>query len=218
MSMFLPEGFEGQQQPEDGSTSITPASPETSADDIALMQRVFSAAARNPGLVPSDFMAYFLDWLTTENLNIPIGQVFGYQNSVSSIVAQALAGQFIFHVANFEGEEPVTSTTYSAYTSAPELTGLDNGIWFVLWGASAKGDDAAGGSGLQLSVQPNGSGSLNFAESQEQNYYTSIARGDKVTLSAGAGSNTLQMIALTTIGGHTSKVRYSWIAAVKYSN
>ena len=81
-----------------------------------------------------------------------------------------------------------------------------------------KGDDAASGSALQLAARPNGSGNTNAAETQEQNYYTSIARGDTVTLGAGAGANSLQLVALTTIGGHTSKVRATWIACLKFSN
>lgn len=186
------------------------------------MQRVLTAAANNPNLMPENFMAYMLDWIQTQRLSIPLGQVFGYQNSVASIVGksvtEALNDMFVYHVANAEGEEPVTSTSYSPWAGSPELTGLDDGKWFVVWGASAKGDDSAGGSALQLAVRPNGSGSTNFAESQEQAYYTSIARGDSVTLGAGSGSNTLQLIALTTISGHTSKVRYAWIAALKYSD
>lgn len=77
--MFLPEGT--QAQPADGVASITPANPETTSADIALMQRVLSAASRNPNLIPSDFMAYLIDFIQVSNLVIPIGQIFGFRRS-----------------------------------------------------------------------------------------------------------------------------------------
>jgi hypothetical protein len=217
MSMFLPEGtYPGQTQ--QGVASVSPANPETTKEDIALMQRVLAAASRNPNMIPADFMAYLIDYLQTQRLSLPIGQVFGYDNSVNSIVASALAATFKAHIASSEPEVSITSTSYATFTGAPAITGLDDGQYLVLWGASAKGDDSAGGSDLNFTYIANGSATGNICEQQDQDWYSSVARGDTVTLGAGAGANTLAMVALTTTAGHTSKIRNAWIACLKYAN
>jgi hypothetical protein len=88
MSMFLPE----QSQPTpSGVSQFTPSSPASTQEDVALMQRVFQAAAANPLMLPSDFMAYLVDYVQTSNLAIPIKQVFGAQNLVDATVAAAVA-------------------------------------------------------------------------------------------------------------------------------
>jgi hypothetical protein len=85
MGIFLPEGT-GQGQVQSGVSEITPANPETTTEDIALMQRVLSAASRNPNLIPTDFMAYLIDYVQTSRLSIPIGQVFGWQRVSTQII------------------------------------------------------------------------------------------------------------------------------------
>jgi hypothetical protein len=84
VSLFLPEG--SGQQPQPGVASVTPANPETTGEDIALMQRVLSAASRNVNMIPTDFMAYLIDYVQTSNLQIPIGQVFGYQRIAPQVI------------------------------------------------------------------------------------------------------------------------------------
>jgi hypothetical protein len=83
MSLFLPESFGKSQS---GVSDVTPANPETTQADIALMQRVLSAASRNPNLIPADFMAYLIDYVQTSRLTIPIGQVFGYQRIAPQVI------------------------------------------------------------------------------------------------------------------------------------
>jgi hypothetical protein len=187
-------------------------------------------------------MGYVLDWLQINKLVIPVGQVFGFKAfqteldattaglatttaaaaaaaataNAAAAAAAALAGSLVFHVNTVEGEIGITSGTYVTF-SGPILTSLDPGQYFVAWGGSMLGDDAASGSSLLTTVQPNGSGAGNPCEQQNQNYYSSCARGDVVTLSAGAGSNTLEMIALSSIAGHTGKIRHAWIAAAKFA-
>lgn len=94
MSMFLPEG-PYQTQPPSGVADITPAEPETTSGDIALMQRVLAAASRNVNLIPSDFMAYIVDFIQTSRLQIPIGQVPGYSQAIPSGVIWVLAGDSV---------------------------------------------------------------------------------------------------------------------------
>lgn len=92
--MFLPDG-PYQTQPPSGVADITPANPETTSADIALMQRVLSAASRNVNLIPSDFMAYVVDFIQTSRLQIPIGQVPGYTTAIPPGVIWALAGDTV---------------------------------------------------------------------------------------------------------------------------
>lgn len=58
MSEFLPEG---QTQHAEGTP--TPVDFDTEHSDVALMQRVLKAAAKSPNRIPSDFMAYIVDFL-----------------------------------------------------------------------------------------------------------------------------------------------------------
>lgn len=88
--MFLPDG-PNQAQPPSGVADITPAEPETTSADIALMQRVLSAASRNPNLIPADFMSYVLDWIQTQRLQIPVGQVFGYPKATRTVAGTVAA-------------------------------------------------------------------------------------------------------------------------------
>lgn len=77
MSEFMPD--DGTPSQQTGVTEFSPSSPATTQEDVALMQRVFQAAAANPLMIPSDLMAYIFDYIQTGRLQIPIGQVFGYR-------------------------------------------------------------------------------------------------------------------------------------------
>lgn len=83
MSQFMPEA----QQPEPQQQKVDFAAPATdSSGDVALMQRIFRAAVQNPNLIPTDFMAYVLDYIQIARLEIPIGQVFGYERIATQVV------------------------------------------------------------------------------------------------------------------------------------
>ena len=118
MSQFLPDG-PYQTQPPSGVAEIAPPDPETTSTDIALMQRVFSAAVRNVNLIPSDFIAYIIDVIQTSRLQIPIGQVFGFEQ----FEVQTSSG-----TSSFSG---VLAPGASASGSGPALTGLPPGKYMV---------------------------------------------------------------------------------------
>lgn len=121
--MFLPENATPQSQ-QSGVASVTPASPETTSEDVALMQRVFAAAMRNPNLIPPDFLAYLLDWLQTQRLQIPIGQVFGFSQFTAH--SEILGG--VTDTTN--SSTPVDPPTHGAF----ELQGLGAGQYVVICG------------------------------------------------------------------------------------
>lgn len=81
MSTFEPEG--APAAPSLGGSVQTQSSPE----DIALMQRVLTAASRNPNLIPTDFMAYVFDYIQTSPLEVPMTQIFGFQKYLDSQVS-----------------------------------------------------------------------------------------------------------------------------------
>lgn len=117
MSMFLPESsnLSGPAQP--GATQITPTNPETTSEDVKLMQRVFTAAMQNPNLIPDQFMAYVLDWIQTQRLIIPIGQVFGYR-SVAGIRGSVSATGSILTGTGFSISKTTTGTYGITFDSA----------------------------------------------------------------------------------------------------
>ncbi len=77
MSQFLPESFNLSPS----ASPLTPANAQATDSDIALMQRVLSAAAQRPNMIPDTFMAYVIDYIQANNLTIPISQVVGFTQS-----------------------------------------------------------------------------------------------------------------------------------------
>jgi hypothetical protein len=61
------------------SASLPESGPQP-ADNVSLMQSILLSASHNPNLIPTDFMAYVLDWLQVNPPQIPISQVFGFPN------------------------------------------------------------------------------------------------------------------------------------------
>lgn len=163
MSMFLPDNF-GQGQSQDGVSSITPANPETTQEDVALMQRVLSAASRNPNLIPSDFMAYLFDFIQTQRLQIPIGQVFGFQKFVSTQVSIFTdGGQSLSNSGNVSAAGPsvaVVAGKYLVIMGADMNTQFGNGSasmtltppTLVVTGSAASVTSVSKGVGLTLAV------------------------------------------------------------------
>lgn len=82
--MFLPES--SGPQAAQGAAAIN-SNTQPTQEDIALMQRVFAAAAASPTQTPDALWSYVLDWIQVNNLQIPIGQVFGYQRIATQVVA-----------------------------------------------------------------------------------------------------------------------------------
>jgi hypothetical protein len=120
MGQFLPEGM-----PEQAKVQIATAEPVTSGDDVALMQKVFAAAMKNPSLIPADFMAYLVDYMQTTRLNIPIGQVSGF----TRFTPQVLHGAF--SPTSFSNTTPGDPPN-GAFT----LTPLPSGRYFFIYGAN----------------------------------------------------------------------------------
>lgn len=158
---------------------------------------------RDPTQYPEELKGWLPKYLEVYPPNLSISQVFGFS-------------QFTAQIATSESEQSVTSTTFATFTSAPSIGSLPNGNYVVLFGAAAEGDDAATGSIVHLAASVNGATPTVYAESTLQGSYASVARGVLGSLSSGA--NTVALVGLTTIAGHTSKLRDAWLMTLKTSD
>lgn len=196
MSQFLPEQM---QQPQDAGAVVIAANPETNADDVALMQRVFAAAVRNPNQIPTDFMAYLIDFIQTSRLSIPIGQVFGFT-------------QFTAQYETVGGTETTASVPYTDLaTVGPELS-LSDGVYLILWGGFVS-CTAANGAFIGLSI--NGAVEEPEFALSTSNTGESIAVAAVKTMRDG-NSNTVKL--RYRVGAGTGSYQLRWLAALKVSN
>jgi hypothetical protein len=194
MSMFLPEGT-GQTQPQDGVANVTPSNPETTTEDIALMQRVLSAASRNPNLIPSDFMAYVLDYIQTGRLQIPIGQVFGFEKFVST------------QVSIFKDNGQSLSGTGNTTAPGPSVS-AKAGKYVVIMGADM--NTQFGNGVAQMVLTPGGLTVQGYQAS-----VASVAKGTSISLAAdGTISAQLQING----GGNLATISGAWLIAIRYDN
>ena len=200
--MFLPDN--GSSAPASGSTEFTPGTPETTQNDVALMQRVFQAAAANPLMLPADFMSYIVDYVQTSRLIIPIGQVFGF----SGFTAQA--SDFI------ATSETTTSNTYTNLaTVGPTLDGLAAGR-YVIFLTSLSAIATAGGQAY-MSVSVNGAAASDTGSSQVwTSTFASVTVPSLVTLS-NPGGNSL-VAKYRSSNGSTATFSNRQIFALKYAN
>jgi len=201
LSQFLPEGGSGAPPP--GQTSLTPANPNVTQEDVALMQRVLRAAAQNPNLIPDEFMAYMVDYVQTAGLVIPIGQVFGF----SGYTVQSSD-----YIAAFESTPSLTYTDIG--TVGPTLAGLPDGNYLVL--VCADIDNSAAGQESHMSISINGVAATDTdsAQCREANF-VSCTRPSLHRLANG-GANTLVAKYRTSAGSAFFGNRQ--IFALKYSN
>ena len=194
MSMFLPEGT--QQQPAQGVAQITPANPETTQEDIALMQRVLSAASRNPNLIPTDFMAYVFDFIQTSRLGIPIGQVFGFQKFVST------------QVAIFSNSGQSLSGTGNTTAAGPTVL-LPSGKYIFLAGADMTTQFGNGTASMAVSSGgPTVSGNTASV--------SSVAKATPVTLAV--DTTITSTLAINGGGSVLCQISGAWLVCIRYDN
>ena len=199
MSEFLPDGFSQQQPATVALSAGAPASDSTQAD-VALMQRVLTAAANHPSLMPENFMAYMLDWIQTQRLSVPIGQVFGftpYANSIQSQQAQITANAMQTY-GDTSGSLSLGNNTAGS-AAGPTISGLPAGNYVLL-----AGFDASGVNGPSMTLSSPSSLAI-----------TDNPRAQLLTLS---GTTTLTSTLAGTGGGAGGSIFNCWLVALKYSN
>lgn len=213
MSMFLPEGFDptggagGSSSPADfGSPD-----PNTSTDDVALMQRVLAAAAQNPSLIPESFMGYLIDWLQISKLQIPIAQVPGYTKSVDAIISATLSGTQISSGTNscshtFAGSDPEVDTT------GPTLAASVAGSYVLIASFKNSSNSPTDASHNELVL----STGLTCYSAQTAN--TSVAAIGFVILTAGQTITSVMKLCVGGAGGPiTASMSSAQIVALRYA-
>lgn len=203
MSQFLPEGFGQQPSTTVDLSSGAPASDSTQAD-VALMQRVLAAAANNPNLIPGGFMAYMLDWIQTQRLSIPIGQVFGFTRFAAKTSVET-------------GSVSTASSTYVTL-GGPNITGLSAGKYLMFWGAAAVGNLGVSNATMALStntvVAPATDNQIVAITSDSS--FTSIMAADTITLVD--GENVIGIEYVSSDGASTVSFQQRFIIALRYAN
>lgn len=202
MSMFMPEGSQGAAPP--GTSSVTPTNPQTTQEDIALMQRVFKAAAENPLAVPSSFWEYIPDFLETQRLEIPIGQVFGF----SRFTADA--------AADVHTNESTTSTSFVDLTTAgPSMFGLASGHYIIAFGAACYGSAANVGAVLAPSI--GGAAALD-ANRVISTSTTAVSVSRIITATLAGASNDIVMKYRVDTAGQAANFLDRWLVVLRYAN
>lgn len=147
MSEFLPENLT-QETPGLASIPARQGDATATQDDIALMQRVFAAAAQNPTMVPEAFFQYALDFMQVNNLQIPISQVFGF--SQFTVKQKASASSF--------GSITATSTGTGLPSADFTIDTLPDGRYVFIYGATVDISGPAAGGQIGLRAFPNKTG------------------------------------------------------------
>lgn len=208
MSIFLPEGSQGKSL---GVAGITPSNPTTTDEDFALMERVFAAAAARPNAVPEAFMAYVLDFIQTNNLIIPIGQVFGFSQFTATYATQGNA--------DTTSATAFGDCTNGGHQVGPTIAALPAGKYVALFGSLAA--VSAVGNIASMALEVNGSAVggpppiQGSAEARGTSLY-SISTGTTITLTA--ASNTLKAVYAVDSGAVTGTFGSRWVIALKYDN
>lgn len=203
MSVFLPEGF-GQQSPSPVDIS-TGAASESTQGDIALMQRVLTAAVNNPNLIPENFMAYMLDWIQTQRLNIPIGQVFGFPRFTmqsSPLVGGAL--------------ETTASTSFvNLATVGPTIDGISDGK-YVVWICNLSAIDTGGQQAI-MALSVNGAAAdITLSTEAWSSAFDNISKPFLLTFDSG-GANSI-VAKYKSSGGGTATFFKRQLFALRYAN
>jgi PAB1-binding protein PBP1 len=154
-------------------------------------------------MIPADFLAYVVDYIQTQRLQIPIGQVVGFQNFVSTQASvyqnsgQSLSGTFA-NGASASGAGPSVSVPSGKYVV---LAGGDMATQF-------------GNGQATLTVSPGGMVVRASAAST-----TSAGKATGLTMSsAGTISSTLFVAGDGSPTNVTSTISGAWLVAIRYDN
>lgn len=149
------------------------------------------------------FKDYMVQYLALNQPPLSVSQLIGF----SQFNAQ-------FNVVRTGATESTASTSYTDLTTpGPELAGLSNGRYVLIYGGSAQSNAAGDTASFSPSINGAAASDDNFARTAQAGY-VSIARAITATLSA--GSNTVTMKYRTDAGtGFFSEV---WLIALRYAN
>lgn len=201
MGLFLPEP---QASASDPKVDFTPPAGDASGD-VALMQRIFSAAVQNPSLIPPNFMAYVVDFIQTQRLNIPIGQVVGY--------TQTRAQQA--RVSTSE-TTPASVAYVDLTTVGPKLDGLGDGQ-YIFWFGALNNQGAGASSFMGLKINGTEADDANAVQWITNGSFIPGATAISARLSSG-GPNTVTARYRTSVAATPATFANRWLIAQKIAN
>lgn len=174
---------------------------QASAEDLDRMVRVFAAAADRPDLIPQTFLAYFVDYIQTSNIQIAVSQITGQTLSLTPAAAVTAA-------------QSITATAYGDLgTVGPELSSLAAGRYALLYGAQVSISSNANEALMSIAIN-GGAPSDNDAAVSANADLTSIFALSLQTLTA--QSNTIELKYRVTGGTGTFGQRQ--LIAIRYAN
>lgn len=153
--------------------------------------------------LPKDTISYLVERMALDALQIPVSQLSGFSG-------------FTARAALVAAEQTTTSTTYVDLTTVgPQLTGLADGYYLVVWGAQQKislaGDIAV------MAISYNGAAADNDYQSRADNVNNVASRMAFNTQTLSNGNNNSILAKYRTGSGNTGTFGARTLLALKYS-
>lgn len=200
MGVFLPGGADGGR-----GKLPEPARGFVEDGDLALLKKVFG----RPELIPESFWAHLVDYIAVNQPQIPISQILGFAQ-FTAIAATPIG-------TSAASSESTASTSFTDLaTVGPQLTGLADGKYVIIFGASIR--SATNGEDHYMSVDANGAGASDADAlfGTNGNRYAA-ARAITKTLQNG-GNNSLTAKYKTGNAASDVHASHRWLLALKYAN
>ena len=151
-------------------------------------------------------LGQLVDYITQSGIPVPVSQIVGFQ-------------QFTVQAASpvgVETNETTTSTSYTDLTTVgPQLTGLSDGKYLVMFGAVAKGNAAGNSAYMSPSVNSATPADGDSAKTDISSGFVGVSRALTVTLSG--GNNSIAMKYKTQSAG-TAGFQTRWLLVLRYAN
>lgn len=154
--------------------------------------------------IPKAFETWIVDRVAVAGLSIPIGQILGFPER---------SAQF----AGVAAHETTTSGTYDDLTTAgPELTGLSDGQYIVLFGCWLGADTAGDAAHMSIDINAAGADDSQSVIAPSTTVFFSGMRAFTTNLSD--VNNTLTAKYRNSTDGRTSEFQNRWLIALKSAN
>ena len=153
---------------------------------------------------PEEFKGWLPEWITQVGIDLPISQVIGFSG-------------FTFNVApRVNTSEGTSSATYTNLTTVgPQLTGLPDGQYFIIFGCTA-GSGAA--RDLSMSVKINATEAIDDDRLFLANTTTTLSNVSAISKTLAGGGNNTILSRYKTSSGAAVQVSQRWLAALKFAN
>ena len=153
---------------------------------------------------PSEFKGWLPEWITQVGIDLPISQVIGFSG-------------FTFNVATrVNTSETTSSATYADLaTVGPQLTGLPDGQYFLIFGCVASSGAARD---LSMSVKINATEAIDDDRAFIANTTVATPGISVVAKTLNGGGNNTVLSRYKTSSGALVTVSQRWLAGLKFAN